>query len=167
MLNDPAVDRITASSAPFWVMAAALKQFKAAEGHGYLPVNANIPDMTSDSRNYVTLKQMLDSFSHLSFPAFLLLCILISYKARSDADAAAVLRYVRAIQARIGQAPATISDAQVLDFVRNVRSIALYRTTSIDQECRGSPNSENYCVSHCDISFLIPPLLPLHRRPSC
>jgi amyloid beta precursor protein binding protein 1 len=104
---------ITKDSPAFWILVSAINQFIAKEGKGTLPCSPAIPDMTSDSVNYVKLQQI--------------------YVARAAKDRAAVTAHVRAIQKKVGS-KIVIEDEDINQFCRNFRSVALVRGRSIAQE---------------------------------
>lgn len=53
----------------FWVMAAALAGFVAAEGQGNLPVVGTIPDMTAHTETYVALQNIYQQQAQVDFQA--------------------------------------------------------------------------------------------------
>lgn len=76
IFEDPACDNLTAEviftpvklfvhiylnqiqSNSFWVIARAVRDFVANEGEGQLPLPGKLPDMKSDTANYVKLQNV-------------------------------------------------------------------------------------------------------------
>jgi amyloid beta precursor protein binding protein 1 len=113
VFEDEKAKNITKDSAPFWVLVSAINQFIAKEGKGTLPCSPAIPDMTSNSENYVKLQQI--------------------YVARAAKDRAAVTEHVRAIQKK-AENKHVIADEDINQFCRNFRSVAMVRGRSIAEE---------------------------------
>jgi amyloid beta precursor protein binding protein 1 len=72
---DDKASEITKDSNDFWILVAALKAFMDKEGNGFLPVSTNIPDMTSEPKHFVTLKQMYADFVFFFFLFSILLTL--------------------------------------------------------------------------------------------
>ncbi|KAI8388164.1 NEDD8-activating enzyme E1 regulatory subunit [Radiomyces spectabilis] len=56
IFEDPACQNLTADSEPFWIIARAIADFVANEGEGQLPLPGKLPDMKSDTNNYIGLQ---------------------------------------------------------------------------------------------------------------
>lgn len=104
----------SAETPPFWILVRALNAFVAAEGHGFLPVSQDIPDMTSETDNYVRLKRV--------------------FKQKSDEDCNAVAAHVAAALSSLSLPAATITNDDVAYFCKHVRDLRCVRMRSLAQE---------------------------------
>jgi|APGre2960657444_1045066.scaffolds.fasta_scaffold00678_4 amyloid beta precursor protein binding protein 1 len=117
LLNDPAVAAAAAAPAgapDFWLLAAALKAFIAAEGAGALPLEGHIPDMTSTTDAYVHLQRL--------------------YAARAAADATALEAHLAPLLRAGGRAPGAVSRDAVRTFCKNAGNLAVLRYAPLAQE---------------------------------
>jgi amyloid beta precursor protein binding protein 1 len=114
VINDPKAATTTKDASHFWILVRGLREFMEKEGQGCLPVSTNIPDMQSDSKSYVTLKDL--------------------YKQKAAEDTKAVASHVAMILKSVGRKETEI-DAEHIDlFVRNARNLRCVRTRSLAQE---------------------------------
>ncbi|KAI8971404.1 ThiF family protein [Pilobolus umbonatus] len=58
ILNDPASINAHSDSPVFWILARAVKDFVDNEGNGTLPLSGKLPDMKSNTVNYVNLQNI-------------------------------------------------------------------------------------------------------------
>ncbi|KAI8060893.1 ThiF family protein [Gongronella butleri] len=58
IFQHPSCQNINAESSPFWIVARAIFEFVDSEGGGQLPLAGNLPDMKSDTTNYVQLQRV-------------------------------------------------------------------------------------------------------------
>jgi len=112
--NDSKARDLTKDSNDFWVLVGAVNEFKAKEGHGCLPVSTALPDMHSETKHYVRLKTIF------------------AEKALQDLEAIVV--HVSKILTRLGRAPDAIARQRIEYFVRNVRSLRVVRTRTLEEE---------------------------------
>jgi len=115
VLNDSKAKDLTKESSTFWVLVAALNEFRSKEGHGCFPVSAALPDMTSETKHYVALKQI--------------------FAEKAKADEALISAHVTALWKKLGKDEKTLPEAKQIDyFVKNVRGLHVVRTRSLDEE---------------------------------
>ncbi|CAG0884031.1 unnamed protein product [Cyprideis torosa] len=140
VFDDPQCININQSSSSFWLMAHALRQFVLAEGGGCLPVRGSLPDMTSDSKSYISLQNI--------------------YRARAAKDTEIVAGYLRSALEKIGRSPPQGTEegspgrpasrgedrwnrdfpkdeSMLSRFCRNARFIRVQRGTKISDELDG------------------------------
>jgi amyloid beta precursor protein binding protein 1 len=108
-----------AGAAPFWVLAAALRRFVAAEGGGLPPLGGALPDMHSTTAAYLALQRL--------------------YREKAEADAAAVERHARAVAEAGGAAAPTA--AEVRRFCRHARHLRVVRAPPLAEELRAAAGS--------------------------
>ncbi|CAO3609377.1 unnamed protein product [Cunninghamella blakesleeana] len=58
IFNDPSCENINKDSTYFWIIARAIRDFVNNEGNGQLPLPGKLPDMKSDTKNYVALQNV-------------------------------------------------------------------------------------------------------------
>ena len=118
VLEDPAVAAAasanTAAPQDFWVLAAALAAFVAAEGGGSLPLEGSIPDMTASTDAYVALQRI--------------------YAARAAADVEAVEVHAASILRVSGRSPSALSRDAVRLFCKNASHLVVQRYAPLAQE---------------------------------
>jgi len=98
----------------FWVLAAALAAFVAAEGCGAPPLEGSIPDMTASTDAYVALQRI--------------------YAARAAADVEAVEAHAATILRGYGRSPTAISRDAVRLFCKNATHLVVQRYAPLAQE---------------------------------
>lgn len=135
LINDAAV-QVDSTSADFWVLVAALKEFIENEGDGEPPLEGSIPDMTSLTEYYVSLQKI--------------------YQAKAESDCLAMEQHVRNILKRIGRDPDAISKAYIKNFCRNARKLAVCRYRNIEDEFSTPvlPELQKYLTDE-DYSFAV------------
>ncbi|XP_027769017.1 NEDD8-activating enzyme E1 regulatory subunit AXR1-like isoform X1 [Solanum pennellii] len=136
---DDSCTEVDSSSSDFWVMVAALKEFIANEGGGETPLEGSIPDMTSSTELYVNLQK--------------------TYQAKAEADFLVMEQRVRNLLKKIGRDPASISKANIKNFSRNARKLAVCRYRLIEEEFNSPVQSElqkyltdeghGYVIAYC------------------
>jgi len=112
VLEDPAAKNITSSSDPFWFVIYAINEFKRVEGRGYLPVSAEIPDMTSLPEMYVKLQNI--------------------FRTRERKDLDAVRKHVEAKLKQVGSPTNSISAEYIDRVAKHIRTAAVVRCSSIE-----------------------------------
>jgi len=105
--------KLTSTSKPFWILVRAVKEFHKAEGKGTWPCSPALPDITTNTEAYVKLADI--------------------FKARHERDWKLVYSHAQKIIKEI-KSSATISEAQVVYFVKNFRSCYYVRIRSIESE---------------------------------
>lgn len=118
VLEDGCAANITQQSPDFWVLVAALKRFTAQEGGGQLPLEGSIPDMHAFTQQYLELQRI--------------------YRAKADADAAAVEAHARAILEAARRDPSSIPTSEVKHFCKHARYLRLVRCRSLSEEVEPS-----------------------------
>ncbi|KAL4859524.1 NEDD8-activating enzyme E1 regulatory subunit AXR1 [Chlorella vulgaris] len=103
VLDDPCAASITQQSPDFWVLVAALRRFIEQEGEGQLPLEGSIPDMHASTQQYLDLQRI--------------------YRAKADADAAAVQAHTRALLEAAGRDPGAIPLPDIKHFCKHARSL--------------------------------------------
>nr|XP_010313519.1 NEDD8-activating enzyme E1 regulatory subunit AXR1 isoform X1 [Solanum lycopersicum] len=136
---DDSCTEVDSSSSDFWVMVAALKEFIANEGGGETPLEGSIPDMTSSTELYVNLQK--------------------TYQAKAEADFLVMEQRVRNLLKKIGRDPASISKANIKNFSKNARKLAVCRYRLIEEEFNSPVQSElqkyltdeghGYVIAYC------------------
>ena len=114
VLDDPKAKKLNENSSYFWVLVRALKDYMENEGAGFLPCSTNIPDLTMDSKSYVKLKSI--------------------YKDRAKRDLDLIKGYVCKRLEELKRDKASITDELIDRFVKNVRSLKVVRTKSMEDE---------------------------------
>ncbi|KAK3737522.1 hypothetical protein QZH41_010636, partial [Actinostola sp. cb2023] len=127
---------IMESSCSFWIIARAVKEFVENEGQGVLPLRGSIPDMTADSKRYITLQNI--------------------YQHQAKQDVAAVTQRVHSILTSIGkllymymygwssnlrcfsQSTDSIPESEIRLFCRNASFLKVIRCRSIAEEYNAS-----------------------------
>ncbi|OAX41832.1 hypothetical protein K503DRAFT_734837 [Rhizopogon vinicolor AM-OR11-026] len=99
LFSDPALstDTLNTSTSPFFHLLAALKEFAAQSEIHTLPLTSTLPDMKSDTQNYIQLQRL--------------------YKARAEEEKQAFKSYL--------QVP--VDDAMVDSFIKNAHALVVLR----------------------------------------
>ncbi|KAN0024848.1 hypothetical protein ACTFIV_009257 [Dictyostelium citrinum] len=110
LLKDPKTN-ITENSDDFWVLVAALKEFMA-NNNNTLPLHGNVPDMTSETHNFIQLQKC--------------------YQEKALADLSEFSGYVDQILTKVGKS--SISSDLVKKFCKNTRFLNIIRYRTISEE---------------------------------
>eukprot|EP00698_Gefionella_okellyi_P011971 TRINITY_DN3197_c0_g1_i1.p1 TRINITY_DN3197_c0_g1~~TRINITY_DN3197_c0_g1_i1.p1 ORF type:complete len:551 (+),score=162.64 TRINITY_DN3197_c0_g1_i1:26-1654(+) len=105
---------ITAESRPFWITARAVRDFVDNEGNGDLPVNGALPDMTADTKSFVTLQRI--------------------FREKANKDVDAVYVRVQALLKSIGRDENSIKKEYVARACKNAYFWKLMRFRTIREE---------------------------------
>lgn len=116
--DDASATSITADSSSFWIIVNAMGQF--IKQNKRLPVSESIPDMTSNTEQYVALKKI--------------------FKAKALEDRAQISALVQAAVAEY-KCKEVPSEEEVAYLVRNCRALRVIRTRSLAEEY--TPSSFN------------------------
>jgi len=112
IINDPAAANISASSANFWILAHALRDFVAKEDR--LPVSGVIPDMFSDSERFIKLQNI--------------------YREKAGQDAEIIQRKVHQVLESLGRPSDSISETEIRRFCRESRFLRIQRGSNLSDE---------------------------------
>ena len=118
IINDPFAENISASSANFWVLAHALREFVGRENR--LPVSGVIPDMFSDSERFIMLQNL--------------------YRDKAGQDAEMIQRKVQQVLESLGRSSETISELEIRRFCREARFLRVQRGSTLCDEFTSSSN---------------------------
>lgn len=121
ILNDPAAENISASSANFWILAHALRDFVSKENR--LPVSGVIPDMFSDSERFIKLQNI--------------------YREKAGQDAEIIQRKVHQVLESLGRPSESISENEIRRFCKEARFLKIQRGSNLSDEF----NSTNFNLS--------------------
>lgn len=110
MFSKDACTNLTADSANFWVIAAAIKTFY--ESHGVLPLPGSLPDMKARSADYIKLQNI--------------------YKSKARRDVEEVTQCVRGLESRIAKSsPAPVEEVEV--FCKNAAHVKVLEGSLLPQ----------------------------------
>lgn len=101
---------LTAESANFWIIAAAIKSFY--ETHHVLPIPGSLPDMKAKSADYIKLQNI--------------------FKSKARADVAEVTRSVRAREKELGRTT-VIPDEEIEAFCKNAAHVKVLQGSLLPQ----------------------------------
>jgi len=121
VLADPAGKELTEGCDLFWIMVRGLHDFMENEGNGCLPVSTAIPDLDTDSKTYVAMKEI--------------------YKQQALKDRDLVAGYIRKRLVEQGKEENLIDDSYITLFVKHCRDLHIERYRSLDQELN-DPNKD-------------------------
>ncbi|KAI7863001.1 NEDD8 activating enzyme E1 subunit 1 [Spinellus fusiger] len=122
IFEDPACINITRGSQPFWIIAKAIRNFVEKEGEGQLPLPGKLPDMKSDTANYVALQKV--------------------YQQKAQKDLAVVKHHVQAILSQIESPLDSIPTEMIESFCKNASHAKVIRYRSIEEERITAPLSD-------------------------
>jgi amyloid beta precursor protein binding protein 1 len=111
VFSDQKAQNISLESTLFWICARAVNDFKANEGHAFLPVSSGLPDMQCFSADYTALQAI--------------------FSAKATQDRNVVKRHAQALCAEHSVA---YDDKFVDMFVRNLRQVGFRRTSPLENE---------------------------------
>ena len=116
IINDAAAENISATSANFWILAHALRDFVGKENR--LPVSGVIPDMFSDSERFIKLQNI--------------------YREKAGQDAEMIQRKVHQVLESLGRSAETISETEIKRFCREARFLKIQRGSNLSDEFNSS-----------------------------
>lgn len=114
ILNNPQCENLTSESNSFWILVKALKEFVSSDGDGCLPVRGVIPDMTSDTQNYIKLQNI--------------------YKEKAAEDSHNIFLRVQEILCKLGKSPSTITEQDVKIFCKNAHCLKVLNGRALKDE---------------------------------
>eukprot|EP00808_Paulinella_micropora_P003220 g63199.t1 len=123
VFEHPKCTNLDQECAPFWFMARACLEFFKKEGKGNWPCSANIPDMTTSTKNYVEVQEI--------------------YKIRAERDAQLVHQHVQTLLKQL-KASHDISLSDVQLFCKNVRQVGVVMGRSLEEEYNPSTANTEY-----------------------
>ncbi|GJD07295.1 NEDD8-activating enzyme E1 regulatory subunit [Galdieria sulphuraria] len=98
----------------FWILVAAVKHFVIEDGQGKLPLKGSVPDMISDTESFIGLQRV--------------------YKKRAEKEHRIIYQRAQYICKQVGLEENFLSPLEVFEFCRNIRSIAVMRYCSLQDE---------------------------------
>eukprot|EP01104_Vermistella_antarctica_P014566 TRINITY_DN4617_c0_g1_i1.p1 TRINITY_DN4617_c0_g1~~TRINITY_DN4617_c0_g1_i1.p1 ORF type:complete len:614 (+),score=123.26 TRINITY_DN4617_c0_g1_i1:242-1843(+) len=114
IFHDPCLDQLSATTENFWILVAAVKLFVEKEGGGRLPLHGSIPDMASDTDNYIALQTI--------------------YNTKAEEHIQHVCAHVRCVLTSVGRESSSISIEEVKTFCKNARYLQVTRYRTLEQE---------------------------------
>ena len=106
ILNAPETQQLSATTSPFWLIAAAIHEFYTK--HCELPLPGAVPDMKAQSADYIKLQNI--------------------YKSKAREDCAEVLTTVRQLEKSTGRSPKlAVDEKEVENFCKGAAHISLVR----------------------------------------
>ncbi|ORY94432.1 hypothetical protein BCR43DRAFT_460079 [Syncephalastrum racemosum] len=121
LFQDPACENIDAKSAPFWIVARAVRDFVANEGEGELPLAGKLPDMKADTNNYVALQNI--------------------YRQKALQDIADVTLRVRCMLQNLQLPESTVPKELIETFCRNSANVNVIRYRTLREELTSQSNA--------------------------
>ncbi|KAG0175434.1 NEDD8-activating enzyme E1 regulatory subunit [Apophysomyces sp. BC1034] len=154
IFEDEACQNITAESPDFWVIASAVKAFVANEGEGQLPLSGKLPDMKSDTSNYVRLQkvQVLFLFQKQDINPTR------RYREKAQEDLFAVTAHVSAILESMGAPPDAVPAETIQSFCKNAAHVKVFKYRNMKDEYITSPRTEqivSWIENDANMSFYI------------
>jgi len=122
--SHPRAATLTPESPPFWVLAAALRDFMAAHG-GALPLAGSIPDMFSTTDAYIRVQR--------------------AYHTRAEADRGFMRRRAEELRVAAG-CPEPVPEEDLEVFCRNAAVLRMVTTRSLAEE-RSSPERDTMAMA--------------------
>ena len=133
LFEDPACC-VSSSASPFWLTAAAVKQFYNVRG--VLPVSGVLGDMTADSQSFVALQTL--------------------YRDKAASDAQAVAEYVQGSLKKLGVPTEYVSRDLINKFSKNSRFIRVIRTNPVESSKEAMRESlETFADEPDDLSHVV------------
>ncbi|CAM9385253.1 unnamed protein product [Discosporangium mesarthrocarpum] len=114
VIDAPQAAELTASTADFWVMARAMKQFIDGPGEGLPPLGGEIPDMTADTEYFIMLQTI--------------------YQEKAAKDASVVAQLVGDYLEAMGRPRDSISADTITHFCKNSRNLLTRTMTTLQDE---------------------------------
>ena len=109
LFSDPSCTP-SSTSTPFWLTAAAVKQFFTVRG--VLPVSGTLEDMTADTQSFIALQTL--------------------YRDKARADSEVVAGYVAGFVTKHGFPPGYVGRDYISKFSRNSRYVRVLRTQPVE-----------------------------------
>ncbi|KAF3905068.1 hypothetical protein AA313_de0208398 [Arthrobotrys entomopaga] len=135
VFEDEKCKSLTSSSANFWIIARAVKDFTEGKNGGLLPLPGALPDMKAESKDYITLQNV--------------------FKSKARADLAQVLEIVKSLLKELEKEEGSISEDEVETFCKHAGYIKLIRGRSLKEEYESSPNAKKISNEISDPASLI------------
>jgi len=111
--DDRCID-INEQSPRFWLLARAVKEFVANEGHGVLPLVGQLPDMTAKPAAYIAMQRL--------------------YREKAEEDWRAVKVHLQGFLKSINKSPDDIPDDLTALFCKHSNVMKVFRFTSLNNE---------------------------------
>jgi len=114
IIEDEQCNKLTQTSKKFWILARALKEFVANEGHGYLPLSGKLPDVSTTAQTYVALQKL--------------------YNAKASQDCETFKKHVYAILKDLGLPQDHIKEEKIAFFAKQSSDLMVIRLSSVMNE---------------------------------
>ncbi|KAI9496705.1 putative NEDD8-activating enzyme E1 regulatory subunit [Zychaea mexicana] len=122
ILEDPAAQNLESNSDSFWIITRAIKDFVDNEGEGQLPLSGKLPDMKSDTENYIDLQNV--------------------FRQKAMADLAAVKERVERLLEQLKMPIDSIPDGVIEGYCKNAATIKVIRYRTLRDEYV-TPSTDN------------------------
>lgn len=117
LFQDPACKNLTAQSTPFWILLRAVKDFVETNPQQLLPLSGSLPDMKATSSGYLKLQTL--------------------YRTKAQEDLAEVMRNVKSLLSALSRPSDSISESDILTFVKHAAYVQVIRGVSLEDEVSG------------------------------
>ncbi|ORX50586.1 hypothetical protein DM01DRAFT_1325015 [Hesseltinella vesiculosa] len=121
IFEHPSCDVLTPDSTPFWFAARGVREFVNNQGQGQLPLAGKLPDMKSDTKNYVELQ--------------------LVYRDKARRDLQTVMEHVHRLLQEVGVSENYVPMEMIELFCKNAAFAKLLNYRSITDEYT-SPNTK-------------------------
>ncbi|KAI8343276.1 ThiF family protein [Chlamydoabsidia padenii] len=137
IFDHPSCETLTAQSTYFWIIARSVRDFVANEGEGQLPLSGKLPDMKSDTKNYIGLQN--------------------AYREKALDDLHSVTRRVDALLTEHNIDTSHLPADAIETFCKNAAHIKLihYRTIKEELEQPQTVKIENLLTSDENMAYYI------------
>lgn len=132
---------LTAQSRSFDVLLIALKSFMN-DNSGELPLNGNIPDMSSATEPYVAIQEV--------------------YHKKAGSDFSKMKDLVHSLLKSLGRSICSISDDDIITFCKNIFNIQVLRTRSFENELSFSGEDFEEVKTELMMNIMEPYEVPSH-----
>ncbi|KAI9300499.1 NEDD8-activating enzyme E1 regulatory subunit [Cunninghamella echinulata] len=136
IFNDPSCEHLNKESTYFWIIARAVRDFVKNEGNGQLPLPGKLPDMKSDTRNYVALQNV--------------------YRQKAKEDLDAVIERVNSLLEEYHIPSEHVPKEAIESFCKNAAHVKMIKYRSIKESNQQSSNEiENLILSDENFGYYI------------
>ncbi|KAI9243996.1 amyloid beta precursor protein binding protein 1 [Phascolomyces articulosus] len=138
ILDDPEAQKLNSNSDSFWIITRAVKDFVDNEGAGQLPLAGKLPDMKSDTTNYIDLQNV--------------------YRKKALADLDSVKERVKSLLQEYNIPLDNIPESVIEVYCKNAATIKVIRYRTLREEYVSSPCTNsivNWLKSDENIIFYI------------
>ncbi|CAO3615632.1 unnamed protein product [Cunninghamella echinulata] len=136
IFNDPSCDHLNKESTYFWIIARAVRDFVKNEGNGQLPLPGKLPDMKSDTQNYVALQNV--------------------YRQKAKEDLDAVIERVNSLLEEYHIPSEHVPKEAIESFCKNAAHVKMIKYRNIKESNQQSSNEiENLISSDENFGYYI------------